>query len=99
MNGFLAYNHYWIPSILSSSINAGYFQALYTDNIAGDGVNETAFSASINLKYDPVPPLRFGIEYMLSGRGLLDGTDGLMARLQIAAKYRFGYTAESAIEK
>lgn len=99
INGYVAYNHYWIPHKLSSSIHAGYFQTYYNEAIVGEELNNTAFSASLNLKYDPVPQIRFGIEYMICGRELFNGTNGLMHRLQIAAKYRFGYTDVSTIEK
>ena len=99
VNGYIAYNHYWVPSLLSSSVNAGYFQFLDNDLPVPGETNKTAISASFNLKYDPVPELRLGIEYSWANRELLNGTNGSLNRIQFSAKYRFGFTDQSTIEK
>ncbi|MCT4623487.1 MAG: DcaP family trimeric outer membrane transporter [Schleiferiaceae bacterium] len=99
LNGYVAYNHFWIPKVLSSSANVGYFQFLDDNLPLAQTTNQTAVSASINLKYDPVPQLRLGVEYSWASRELLNGTNGSLSRVQFSAKYRFGYTDESTIEK
>ena len=99
LNGYIAYNHFWIPKVLSSSANVGYFQFLDNDLPVAQTTNQTAMSASLNLKYDPVPQLRLGIEYSWASRELLNGTSGTLSRIQFSAKYRFGFTDEQTIEK
>ncbi|QTN38731.1 hypothetical protein HZ996_06075 [Cryomorphaceae bacterium] len=99
LNGYIAYNHYWIPNILSSSGNVGYFELLEPDFSISQEANQKAMSASINLKYDPVPQLRLGLEYAWASRELFDGTSGSLNRFQFSARYRFGFTTENAIEK
>ncbi len=99
VNGYVAYNHFWIPEILSTSANVGYFQFLDNDLPVAQSTNQTAISASLNLKYDLVPQLRLGIEYSWASRELLNGTNGSLSRIQFSAKYRFGFTDEQTIEK
>jgi hypothetical protein len=99
INGYMAYNHFWIQDKLSSSANVGYFQFLDSGTPFALNTNESAISGSINLKYDPFPELRVGVEYSWASRQLLDGTNGSLSRIQFSAKYRFGYTDEKAIEK
>ncbi len=43
--------------------------------------------------------LRFGVEYMYGYRETLDQVDGCFHRIQLAAKYTFGYYNEAADEK
>jgi len=50
-------------------------------------------------KWDPVPKLRLGAEYMYGYRELLGGTNGAFHRIQFAAKYTFGYHNSVADEK
>ncbi len=99
VNGYLAYNHFWVPTKLSSSFSASFFRALHDDTLAGDGTNQTAYSLSGNIKWDIVPVLRVGLEYMVGYRETLDGRDGYFHRVQLAAKYVFGYHNEVADEK
>ena len=99
INGYVAYNHFWTPKKLSSSFSASFFRAFHDDALAGATINQTAYSLSGNIKWDIVSVLRVGLEYMLGYRETLDGTDGYFHRVQLAAKYVFGYHNEVADEK
>ena len=98
LNGYLAYNHFWAEKI-SSSFSAAAFNAFHDDAIAGSGINKTSYSLSGNLKWDPVPKLRIGAEYMYAYRELLSGTNGTFHRIQFAFKYIFGSHNAVADEK
>ena len=99
VNGFIAYNHFWIPQKLSSSFSATAFQAMHDDELIGGDANAMSYSLSGNIKYDPVPEMRLGIEYAYAVRELENGTDGAMHRIQIAFKYFFGYRNTTAYER
>jgi len=94
INGYIAYLHYWTNK-WRSSINFSAFNALNNINLAGQGANKTAWSASANILYSPLKDLIFGIEYMHAYRGLEGGTDGSFDRLQISAKYVFGWNSHN----
>lgn len=98
LNGYVAYNHFWV-SKLSSSFSVASYQAFHDEAIVSQEINNSSYSLSGNLKYDPVPQLRFGVEYMYGFRELLGGTNGAFHRIQFAAKYTFGYHNEMADEK
>ena len=98
-NGYIAYNHFWKPEKLSSSFSISAFQAFNDSDITPLEVNKTAYSISGNLKYDPVPVLRLGVEYMYGYRELENGVSGSFNRIQVAAKYTFGYHNAVADEK
>jgi hypothetical protein len=98
-NGYIAYNHFWKPKKLSSSFSVSAFQAFNDSDITPLQVNKTAYSISGNLKYDPVPVLRLGVEYMYGYREIENGTSGSFHRIQVAAKYTFGYHNAVADEK
>ncbi|WNJ18308.1 hypothetical protein [Pontibacter sp. G13] len=98
-NGYVAYNHFWIRKTLSSTFNAGYFKYIGGGQSIDGLVNDRSYSLSANLKYDPVSAMRFGLEFSYANRKLIDGTSGGMFRLQFSAKYTFGYTDETTVEK
>ncbi len=98
-NGYIAYNHFWKPEKLSSSFSISAFQAFNDSDITPLEVNKTAYSISGNLKYDPVPVLRLGVEFMYGYRELENGVSGSFNRIQVAAKYTFGYHNAVADEK
>ena len=99
VNGYIAYNHFWVPNKWSSSFSVSAFEAMHEEDIVGDGINKTAYSLSGNIKYDPAPQLRFGIEYMYAYRELQAAANGAFHRIQIAAKYSFGYANSVNNEK
>jgi hypothetical protein len=99
ISGYLAYNQFWVKGILSSSFSVAYFNALYGQSMVDPEVNQTSYSLSGNLKWDIVPMLRIGLEYMHGFRGLKNGTNGSFHRVQLAVKYKFGYQNRDANEK
>ena len=99
LNGYIAFNHFWSPEKWSSSFSVSAYQAFHDDFIVSPEINQMSFKISGNLKWDPIEQLRFGIEYMYAGRKLMGGTDGTMHRIQLAAKYFFGYRNTVANEK
>ncbi len=98
-NGYVAYNHFWVKKKLSSSFNVGFFNAFYETDLVAPAVNYRTYSLSANLKYDPLPQMRFGIEGTYAYRELLDATQGSLFRLQVSAKYTFGYNNSVTDEK
>lgn len=98
ISGYFAYNHYWVPEKLSSSFSVSGFQS-FNHSIAAPTVNKIAYSLSGNIKYDFLPVLRSGIEYMYAHREVDDGTNGNFHRIQLSLKYVFGYHNSAADEK
>ena len=58
-------------------------------------MNKSAWSASVNVIYSPVPGIDFGIEYMHAQRKLQDDTRGSMDRFQFSGKYAFSFSSDS----
>lgn len=99
-NGFIAYNHYWIPKRWSSSFNVSAFEAFNDMALVSPNANDKAYSVSGNLKFTPAPELLFGIEFMHGYRELANNvTYGSFNRIQFSAKYSFGYQNSIANEK
>jgi hypothetical protein len=99
INGYLAYNHFWLENILSSSFSVAYFNAFYDNAMVSSVVNKVSYSISGNLKWDILPVLRIGLEYMHGFRSLQNDTNGSFHRIQFAVKYKFGYQNQDANEK
>ena len=98
-NGYVAYKHFWIKDKLASTFNISGFRAYNDSDLAGPEANTIAYSLSANLKYTPVKQLMLGVEFMNAYREIEDGTSGEFNRLQISARYTFGYTNVAANEK
>jgi hypothetical protein len=100
LSGYVAYNHYWKPERWSSSFNISAFKAFNNMDFVSEQANDNAFSISANLKYTPAPELMFGMEFMHGYRGLANtDINGSFSRLQISAKYSFGYNNTITNEK
>lgn len=99
LNGYVAYNHYWVPQKWSSSFSVAAYRAFHDTDLAAATINELSYSLSGNIKWDLVPQLRFGMEYMYAYRGLLNNTSGAFHRLQFSAKYSFNYRNSVLNEK
>ena len=56
VNGYIAYNHFWIAKI-SSSFSIATYQAFHEEAVVSQDINNSSYSVSGNLKYDPVPQL------------------------------------------
>ncbi len=99
VNGYVAYNHFWIEKKLSSSFSVAAFQAFNDSDYISTDSNNMSYSLSGNIKYDPLKVLRLGLEYMYGYRELESSVNGSFHRIQFAAKYTFGYHNSSADEK
>ena len=98
ISGYIAYNHFWVKEKLSSSFSVSAFNSFYSSEAAAS-VNKIAYSLSGNIKYDPLPVLRMGLEYMYGYRGLGNDVEGSFNRIQLAFQYTFGYHNAEADEK
>jgi hypothetical protein len=98
LSGYAAFNHFWAEK-LSSSFSAAALYAFQDTDMVGPDINRTSYSVSGNLKWDPVPKLRLGAEYMYGYRALMGGSVGAFHRIQFAVKYVFGYHNSVADEK
>jgi len=96
--GFVGYRHWWNEK-LRSSANVSLFTADNPASVTGGGVNKEAQSYSLNLLYSPTPKLTFGAEVMHARRVLEDGTDGAFDRLQLSARYDFGYSSDQDVRE
>ncbi|MBK3517788.1 DcaP family trimeric outer membrane transporter [Carboxylicivirga marina] len=99
VNAYIAYNHFWKPKVWSSSFSVAVYNAMHDDNLVVPEINKSSYSISGNIKWDIAPQLRFGAEYMYGYRELQGGVNGAFHRLQLAAKYTFGYNNTVADEK
>jgi hypothetical protein len=52
-------------------------------------VTKNAKSVHVNLIYNPLPKLDFGIEFMYADREVESGVDGDLTRIQFSAKYAY----------
>jgi hypothetical protein len=93
-NGFVGVRHLWHEQWRSNA-NYSFFEADNSPSTSDSGVNESAWSASINVIYSPVPTLDFGVEFMHAERELRDGTSGSFERFQFSGKYAFSFSSES----
>ena len=92
--GFVSYRHLWSERWRSSA-NVSAFRADHDTSIVSDGVTRSAWSASANLIYSPVPGMSVGLEFMRAERAVEDGRDGAMDRIQFSARYDFRFSATS----
>jgi hypothetical protein len=85
--GFLTYKHWWTDT-LHSNIDFGvsYFD-LNPEEVAD--ANKELFSSHINLIWDPIDKLSFGIEYIWARREVQDGRQGTINRAQFISKIFF----------
>ena len=84
---FGAYRHLWNDKY-RSTIQAGYLE-VDNPSEAGQTANETAWNASVNLIYAPVPKFFFGGEIKFAERELENGDSGDFLRFQFSARYNF----------
>ncbi len=85
--GFLTYKHWWTDT-LHSNIDFGvsYFD-LNPEEVAD--ANKELYSSHINLIWDPIDKLSFGIEYIWARREVQDGREGTINRAQFISKIFF----------
>lgn len=99
LNGYVAYNHYWKPKKISSSFSVAAYQAFHDSEVVSPEINQMSYSVSGNLKWNPVSQIQIGVEYIYAYRALENNVNGAFHRIQLGAKYVFGYTNSAANEK
>ena len=87
-SAFGSYRHFWSEK-WRSNFTLGYLSVDNDTSLTGMGVTKEATSVHVNLIYNPLPKLDFGIELLLADRELESGADGDLTRLQFSAKYGF----------
>jgi hypothetical protein len=85
---FGSYRHFW-NNKWRSNLTLGYTKVDNDTALTGMGVTKKAQSVHVNLIYNPVPKLDFGIEFMYADREVESGADGDLTRIQFSAKYGF----------
>ncbi len=86
--GFVAYRHWWSERLRSTAV-FGYLDVDNPVEYTGSGVNSGNWSGQINLFYDPVDSLSFGVEYLTAEREIEAGDSGRLDRVQFTGKYSF----------
>jgi len=85
---FGSFRHFWNDK-WRSNLTLGYSKVDNDTDLTGMGATKKASSVHVNLIYNPLPKLDFGIEFMMADRELENGNDGDLKRLQFSAKYGF----------
>lgn len=85
---FGSFRHFWNDK-WRSNLTLGYSKVDNDTDLTGMKATKKASSVHVNLIYNPLPKLDFGIEFMMADRELENGDDGDLKRLQFSAKYGF----------
>jgi hypothetical protein len=85
---FGSYRHFWNET-WRSNLTLGYLAVDNDTKYTGMGVTKKASSVHVNLIYNPLPKLDFGIEFMYAKRKIESGVDGDLTRVQFSAKYAY----------
>jgi hypothetical protein len=85
---FGSFRHFWNDK-WRSNLTLGYSKVDNDTDLTGMEATKKASSVHVNLIYNPLPKLDFGIEFMMADRELENGDDGDLKRLQFSAKYGF----------
>jgi hypothetical protein len=93
VNGYLALRHQWTQKLRSNVSVAGFY-ADHETTWTGSDVNKSVWSGSVNLLYNPISNVMFGIEWMHAERELQSGDTGSFERIQISGKYSFKYSSK-----
>lgn len=88
LNGFVSYQHAW-----SSKLRTNLTYSMLQASFDADDTKNTADvnSIHVNLMYNPVEKVTYGVEYAQATRTVDDAadSDGSLQRLQFSAKYAF----------
>jgi len=85
---FGSFRHFWGPK-WRSNLTLGYTKVDNNVELTGMDVTKKASSLHVNLIYNPVPKLDFGIEFLYADREIESGADGDLKRVQFSAKYAY----------
>jgi hypothetical protein len=86
-SGFVAYRHFWTPTLRSSAE----VSAANSNPPAGtfSGINKSDRSQHLNLIWSPVKQVNLGGEVIHARRTVVGGDTGTLNRLQFSAQYLF----------
>jgi hypothetical protein len=87
-SAFASFRHFWSEK-WRSNFTLGYLSVDNDVSLTGGGVTKNASSMHVNLIYNPLPKLDFGVELMYADRETENGADGDMTRMMFSAKYGF----------
>lgn len=86
-SGFIAYRHFWAPSLRSTVEFSAASSSPPSDTAAG--VNRSDRSQHLNLIWSPVTAVNLGAELIHGERTVVGGDKGNLNRLQLSAQYLF----------
>lgn len=86
-SGFVAYRHFWTPT-LRSTLEVSAANSNPPDATAA-GVDKSDRSAHLNLIWSPVAATNFGVELIHARRTVVGGDEGRLNRVQFSAQYSF----------
>lgn len=87
-SGYASYQHHWSDTFRSNFM-AGYAHINNATDLIGTGQNEDIMSAHANLIWQPVKPVKIGVEYIHGQRELDNGSDGKLNRVKASFIYAF----------
>lgn len=87
LGSFLAYQHYWTPTVNSSFI-IGDVRLEKTDLLSDNDFYSGSYAA-VNLFWQPVPLVNFGVEVLYGVRENQDGESATAARIQFGGQLAF----------
>ncbi|WP_123401726.1 DcaP family trimeric outer membrane transporter [Inmirania thermothiophila] len=87
VQGFVAYQHWWTPTVRSNLVYG--IADIDQETGLADTEEETVQSVHLNLMWSPQKNVRYGIEYLYGKRELFNGDEGELNRLQFSGRYVF----------
>lgn len=88
--GVMAYIDQAVGATSNVSLTLGWVDTDSDNDSAAAGINdETLTTVHINYRWNPAPPITYGIEVQSGTRELLNGNDATGSRLQFGAQYSF----------
>ncbi|WP_194776245.1 DcaP family trimeric outer membrane transporter [Pararhodonellum marinum] len=86
----ISFQHFW-KSHIHSSITGGWLDVVGNPNLQSTDYKK-GYYGSVNLFWDPVPNLTFGLEALAGERVNIDRQKGSALRTQMNATYKFNYS-------
>ncbi|MEQ9593161.1 MAG: DcaP family trimeric outer membrane transporter [Cyclobacteriaceae bacterium] len=87
LSGFVSYQHFW-KDHMHSTVTAGLLNAEDNSNLAATNY-QSGYYGSINLFWDAIKNLTFGVESLLGQRVNVNDEKGSALRLEMNATYKF----------
>jgi len=86
-SGYIAYRHFWTPTLRSTLLVAA--AGSNPPACTASGINKSDRSQHLNLIWSPVPPVNLGAELIHAERSVVGGDQGSLNRVQLSAQYNF----------